>query len=1230
MVVISLTVAPPGIRAPKVETVTATNVPSSAESYQLDDRIANTVGTAAMTGIQAVIRVPLDQKRVDERNGLRTAGLICGYRGSPVGGMDQAYEQDRAILESNDVQFISGVNEDLGATAIWGAQQTALEPSALFDGVTGLWYGKGPGVDRSGDVLRHANTSGVHPNGGVLAVAGDDPACKSSTIASASEWSLADLAIPTLYPSSVQDVLDFGRFGYAMSRFSGAWVGMKLHTNVADAYTTVNVDLDRFMLNEATYTVDGAPWAHQQSNTLIAPMSLHLEEEMFGHRLHAAKAFCAAQSFDRTIGALGTAAGAARVGIVCAGPVYGELRDALTTLGFATDADLEEVGIRLYKPAMIWPLEPSGLLEFATGLDEIIVVEEKRAFIETQIRDLLYQHAGRDRRVGRPARLPSVVGKTDDEGRPMLAAYGALIADDLLGPLRQRLTLHIDVSRFARERIPVTALSATAAPAPAAAEADDAAAAVDLPNRTAFFCSGCPHNRSTVLPDGSRGHGGIGCHTMSLNMDREVFGVTHMGGEGAQWVGMAPFVSDNHRFQNLGDGTLAHSGSLSIRQAVSAGTNITFKILYNGTVAMTGGQDAAGEIAVPELTHWLQAEGVARTIVVADDTKKYPKGSRFADSSTLVDREQLDVSQQELRDIPGVTVLIYDQACAAELRRGRKRGTITTPTTRVMIDEAICEGCGDCGEASNCASVHPVQTPFGRKTQIHQESCNFDLTCLKGNCPAFVTVEVDPNDPPAKATTPATTSLAADGPLPEDPEVPAEGSVLLVGIGGTGVVTVNQVLATAALLDGKFSNGLDQTGLAQKGGSVVSNLRVTLEPAESSNRIGPGEADAFLIFDLLTAMKNLDRASAERTRAIVSSGLVPTGNMAAGLAKDSFPALEEFRSRIDAVTIADQNLWLDATEIGRRVFSSQPAANILVVGLAYQRGMLPLSASSIERAIELNGVAVQMNTDAFRLGRRLAADPGLLASLDTKSDDASLSSEPPLLSGELKTLADNVGGGAELQDILSRRLPYLVDYQDMAYATRYADFVTHVHTVYQGGDQGSDRTGALTEVVARHLFKLMAYKDEYEVARLALGSNLADQAKAKFGPNAKLRYQLQPPTMKAAGFNRKIGIPEAAGRAMFEGLVRSKKMRGHRFDPFGRAEERVAERALIGEYESLIEGLLQSLDSEMTSDRYRQAVAIADLADQIRGYAEVKMANIERYREQVQQDLLQFGTHKSG
>ena len=1161
----------------------------TAIEYNLSDRMESTTGTVALSGIQALMRVLLDQNRADAAAGLRTAGLISGYRGSPVGGMDQAYAADADILKQHNVEFISGVNEDLGATAVWGSQQASLESNARFDGVMGMWYGKGPGVDRSGDALRHANSTGVDPNGGVLAVAGDDPFCKSSTIASASEWALADLAMPTLYPASVQEVLDMGRFGYELSRFCGSWVGFKIHSNVADAYATVNTDAERISVVVPDFEIDDKPFSYTQRVTLIAPHSMGAEREMFGPRLEAAKAFVAANGLDKVSGATGDAT----IGIVAAGPVFGELRDALTKMGFATDADLASAGIRLYKPALIWPLEPNGLTGFADGLEEIIVIEEKRSFIESQIRDILYGRTD----------APRVLGKRDDEGRTMIADFGGLLAEDIAGPIKARLQRVIPAERFTKERrlIPISI----------------ATEAKELPDRAAYFCSGCPHNRSTMTPDGSMSGGGIGCHGMALGMERENFGITHMGGEGVQWVGMAPFLNETHRFQNLGDGTLAHSGSLAIRQAVSAGATVTYKILYNGTVAMTGGQDAAGALTVPDLTRSLSAEGVTQIVVVADDVDKYPKGAVFAPNARIEHRDELDAVQRELREVDGVTVLIYDQACAAELRRGRKRGTIETPTTRVMINEDICEGCGHCGEVSNCASVHPVQTPFGRKTQIHQESCNFDLTCLGGNCPAFVTVEIDPDFKPSKdlAGIPA-------GDLPADPTVPADGNVLLIGIGGTGVVTVNQIISTAALLDGKFANGLDQTGLAQKGGTVVSNLRITtVDPSgdhgavTASNRVVDGGADAMLIFDLVSATKNINRADPERTRAVVSTALLPTGSMVSGRGSDRFPELERFRSTIDGATRADENVWLDAAGIAQRVFASQPAANVLVVGLAYQRGLLPVTSDSIERAIKLNGVAVQGNLDAFRLGRRLAVEPDLFAELEDVVDTTEAGPTP--LTGKLARMADTLGGTSELQDILAYRLPELAAFQDMKYAQQFTNDIAAVRRAEQ---PAVDDRCDLSEIAARMLYKAMAYKDEYEVARLALKSDIVAQAKARFGPDAKVSYQLKPPTLKSAGYDKKIAIPESAGRAMFAGLKRTKRMRGTRLDPFGRTEERRIERQLIDEYRDL----LVTVSGKVTLDNYDQAVEILGLFDMVRGFDDIKLGNVERYRIELAAALAAF------
>ena len=1144
---------------------------------RLADKMSATEGRVSLTGVQALLRVPIDQQRADNRRGLRTATVISGYRGSPLGGVEGVIEQYRDELDAADVRFISGVNEDLAATIVWGSQMAVLEADNTFDGVKGIWYGKGPGVDRSGDAFRHANTSGVGRHGGVLALAGDDPECKSSTIPSATEATLADAGMPVLYPGSVGDILRLGRFGFELSRASGLWVGVKVHTDVADGFATVTADTGDIAVTPYVHEVDGEPWSPTVDNRLIAPISLWLEEEMYGHRLDAARGFVRANPVDRTVGATD-----AWLGIVAAGKSAGDVHDALGKLG-VDDGRLDEVGVRIYVPGMISPLEPQGLRAFARGLDTVLVVEEKRPFLEWQVRDILY--GGPD--------TPDVLGKKDGDLAPLVPLGSSLSSDVLVEPLRRVLERRVDPSRLARrrERIPLVG---------------DGAAS-ELPSRTPYYCSGCPHNRSTVVPEGSLALGGIGCHAMALYMDRDTMGLTHMGAEGAQWVGAAPFVGDQHRFQNLGDGTFSHSGSLAIRQAVAAGTNITYKILYNGVVAMTGGQEAAGDMPVPDLTRWLDAEGVVRTVVVTDDPDKYPKSAGWAPGTRVVDRDRLDEVQRELREIPGVTALIYDQGCAAELRRNRKRGRIETPTTRVMIDERICEGCGHCGEVSNCMSVHPVDTPFGRKTQIHQESCNFDLTCLAGNCPAFVTVELDPDDPPIRRT-----GAGIDGgEAPPEPAVPDAATIVIVGIGGTGVVTVSQVLSTAAMLDERIATSLDQTGLAQKGGQVISNLRIDSAPHEGAAKVGEGEADTMLIFDIVggSSPKVLDRAEAGRTAAVVSSSHVPTGDMITKVDRARFPDEARFRTAIDAATDAGRNVWIDAEAIARHVFASQPAANLVVVGIAYQRGLIPVTGDSIERAIELNGVAVETNVEAFRLGRRLATDSDLAAELAEAA--AARPPEPPEPTPAVRRLIDRVDpGDSILHEILCWRLPELIEWGDERYAGQYADTIAAVRAVERAS--GVERAD-LSRTAARHLFKLMAYKDEYEVARLALESDMAERARRRFGPNATISRQLEPPALKRVGLDRKIAIPEVVARPMFSALHRAKRLRGTRADPFGRTEERRVERELIEEYQQL----LITLTNELTPGNYDAAVGIADLADQVRGFDEVKLATVARYRAQV-------------
>ncbi len=782
--------------------------------------------------------------------------------------------------------FISGVNEDLGATAVYGSQLANYFPQAKYDGVLGVWYGKGPGIDRTGDIFKHANFAGTGQHGGVLALGGDDPLSKSSTLPTHSEVAFYDAQFPVLFPGNVQEILDLGRLGFELSRYSGLWVGFKIVTNVADEIGTAQVGPGRIAIVDPGFQYEGKPWRHTQNPLLLPPYGLDMEREIHYGRLEAAKVFAAANGINRIT--LDTPD--AWLGIAAPGKAYYDLREALGELGL-DEAALRHHGIRLLKVGMLFPMEPGIVRHFARGLEEILVVEEKRSFVEMFVRDVLYNDAVH----------PRVIGKRDEQGRPLVPAHGELDADRIAQIVATRLEKRLQLESITARVALLEALRERPAPLTLA--------------RQAYFCSGCPHNRSTEVPEGSTAAAGIGCHGMALTMpERRTAGVTHMGGEGAQWVGMAPFTNTPHMFQNLGDGTFFHSGSLAIRQAIAAGTNVTYKILYNSAVAMTGGQDAAGAMPVPDLTRMLEAEGAKRILVMTDEPDKYGADARWAQGVEVWHRDRLDEAQRMLRDTPGVTVLVYDQRCAAEKRRLRKRGKLPDPAMRVVINEAVCEGCGDCGVKSNCLSVQPVETEFGRKTQIHQSSCNKDYSCLRGDCPSFLTVV--PLGPPRKK---ARKTFTVDRELTEPAlRVPRDANVFMMGIGGTGVVTVNQVLGTAALLDGKHLRGLDQTGLSQKGGPVVSHLKITERPEELSNKIAAGAADCYLGFDVLVATvpSNLDHARTDKTIAVVSTSQVPTGAMVTHT-DVHFPESGGLRISIDRVTRKDENVYLDALAPGR-------------------------------------------------------------------------------------------------------------------------------------------------------------------------------------------------------------------------------------------------------------------------------------------------------------------------
>jgi indolepyruvate ferredoxin oxidoreductase len=1144
--------------------------------FSLDAKYRQQEGTVFLSGIQALVRLPFDQHHADKRRGLNTATLISGYRGSPLGGLDLTLERNPKLLAEHNVVFISGVNEDLGATAVYGSQLANYFPQPKYDGVLGVWYGKGPGVDRTGDIFKHANFGGIAKNGGVLALAGDDPLSKSSTLPTHSEIALYDAQFPTLFPGSVQEILDLGRLGFELSRYSGLWVGFKIVTNVADEIGTAQVSPERIRIVDPGFTWEGKPWRHTQNPMLLPPYGLEMEREIHYGRLEAAKAFAAANGINRL--ALDTPD--AWLGLVAAGKTYYDLREALRELGL-DDAALRHHGIRILKLGMIYPVEPGIVRQFARGLEEIFVVEEKRSFIELFVRDVLYNDATH----------PRIVGKRDEQGRPLVPANGELDADRIAQLVATRLERKLSLESITARVALLEAMRERPAPLTLA--------------RPAYFCSGCPHNRSTHVPEGSMAAAGIGCHGMALSMDRRTAGITHMGGEGAQWVGMAPFTKTPHLFQNLGDGTFFHSGSLAVRQAVAAGTNVTYKILYNSAVAMTGGQDAAGAMPVPEMTRFLDAEGVKRILVMTDDPAKYGRGVRWAPGVEVWHRDRLDEAQKMLRDTPGVTALIYDQRCAAEKRRLRKRGKLPDPAMRVVINEAVCEGCGDCGVKSNCLSVHPVETEYGRKTQIHQSSCNKDYSCLRGDCPSFLTVV--PLGAPKKKEKPRFT---VDRPLPEPVlKVPRDANVFMMGIGGTGVVTVNQVLGTAALLDGKHLRGLDQTGLSQKGGPVVSHLKISEAASEVSSKVATGSADCYLGFDILVATSpvNLDHARPDRTIAVISTSQVPTGTMVTST-EVQFPDHGGLKASIDRVTRKDENVYFDALGLAETLFDDHMAANMLVLGAAYQAGAIPVSAAAIEQAITLNGVSVTMNTQAFRAGRLLVADPAWVKTLK-RHRLGEVENATVTLAPAARALVERVKAAGELRRLLEVRVPELIDYQSEAYAADYVDYVARVRAAEQAAVPGETR---LSEAVARYLFKLMAYKDEYEVARLHLKADLGRTLAEEFPGGVKVQYNLHPPLLRALGLERKLKFGAWFDGA-FRALARMKGLRGTALDPFGRAAVRRVERALPGEYRALVDRAL----ADLSPAGYERAVSLARLPDMVRGYEDIKLRNVARFREEA-------------
>ena len=1145
-------------------------------AVSLDDKYLLREGRIFLSGVQALVRMPLDQHRADAAAGLRTGTFVSGYQGSPLGTFDKELQRNAALCAEHDLVLQPAVNEELGATAVWGSQLAAQIKGARVDGVVGLWYGKNPGLDRAADAIRHANLCGVGPKGGAVALVGDDPACKSSTLPSASEQMLASLLLPTLWPGNVQEVLDLGRHAVALSRASGLWSGLKIVTNVADAAGTAEVSPDRVVPVMPELQRGGRPYRHKPNPVMLAPDSLISERNLFDVRLEIARAYSRANALNRvTVDGPG-----AWLGIAAAGKTYADLIQAFADLGL-DDRGLKAAGIRVFKIGMVWPLEADTVREWADGLEELLVVEDKLAFLETAIKDVLYGTVD----------PPRVVGKRDEEGRMLLPAEGELDADLIARAVASRLRL-----RGIRVESVVARMEKL--------EQAQRAKLVPLPVvRTPFFCSGCPHNASTVASDDALVGAGIGCHTMVLlNRDGRgtITGITQMGGEGAQWIGMSPWVGQEHFVQNLGDGTFHHSGSLAVRASVAAGTNITYKLFANGSVAMTGAQKIEGGMSVADLTRWFALEGVKQVVVTAEEPARYD-GVALAPIATVRPREHLLRVQEELALVEGTTVLIHDQACAAENRRLRKRGKLAEPVQRVVINERVCEGCGDCGVKSSCLSVLPVETEFGRKTKIHQASCNKDFSCLEGDCPSFMTVIPGER---AEHVVPAPPTGLPEPAMLVDPQ---DFTLRMIGIGGTGVVTVSQVLSMAAHLEGKHSWGLDQTGLSQKGGPVISDVRLSTEPITGSNKASAARVDLYLGFDLLGAAnpKNLQTADPERTIAVVSTSVVPTGKMVVDTSV-RFPELEDALAAVNGQTRAGDNVFLDAQALSERLFDDHMPANMIAMGAAFQRGALPVSSTSMEAAIRLNGAAVEKNLTAFAWGRACVASPDAVAALEP----APVATTSTVATAASRALVARVGApaGSELERLLELRVPELIAYQSPAYASRHVAFVGEVLDAERrlGGKE------AITEAVARMHFKLLAYKDEYEVARLHLDAVETARLHAEHGADAKVRFHLHPPMLRALGMEKKLELGEWMV-PVFGGLRRMKRLRGTRMDPFGRAEVRRVERALPGEYEAAVRLAL----GRLTVSTAPLVAALAELPDVIRGYEDIKLRNVARWREET-------------
>jgi len=1128
-------------------------------AVSLDDKYQSEQGRVYLTGSQALVRAAMLQYLRDNAAGYNTASFISGYRGSPMHNIDKELWRANRFLADRAIHFVPGVNEDLAATACLGTQQSAMFGDSTHDGVFAMWYGKGPGLDRSIDAIRHANMIGTAARGGVLAVVGDDHAMKSTDVPAASETMFADLQMPMLYPGSVQEIVDFSLYGWAMSRYSGAWTGFKVTADTVDAAASIDGDPHRLqiVLPEFTFPDDGV-------NIRAGDRWTFQETRLRQFKLPAALAFARANNLNQVV----IESPRPRIGIISSGKAAVDVRQALMELG-VTAAQASDLGIVMLKMGMPFPFDGDTVRQFADGLEEVVVVEEKRRFMESKVRDALYDLPD--------GRRPRVVGRHDEDGREMLPGCGEFGAEEIARALAGRIR-HFHTSDQITAR-----LAFLDAKAGRAAQRQEMGV-----TRIPYFCSGCPHNTSTKVPEGSRGQSGVGCHFMASYMDRDTDAITQMGGEGANWIGHFPFSKAGHVFQNLGDGTYFHSGLMAIRACVAAKVNITYKILFNDAVAMTGGQPIDGELNPMLISQQVHAEGVRKIVVVSDQPDKYPAGADFAPGTTFEHRRSLARVQRELREVEGVTILIYDQTCAAEKRRRRKRGDMEDPARRLFVNHLVCEGCGDCSTTSNCMSVLPLQTEFGRKRKIDQSSCNKDYSCAEGFCPSFVSVV---GGIPRKA------AVVAEAPeklrfLPE-PTQPAlvhgqSYGILITGIGGTGVVTISALLTMAAHLEGKAFSTIDQFGMAQKGGAVTSHVRIAAREADiQSARLSSGAADLIMGCDSLVTASELALTTIDtgRSHVLVNSNQSITGQFAMDPNLE-FPA-DDVEMRIRAEAGPGRATFINATRLATALLGDAIGANLFMLGHAYQQGLIPIAAETIERTIEMNGVAIEMNKAAFLWGRRAAVD------LEAVSVLASPGAVPDILDDDLPAL-------------IARRKEDLTAYQGRRLARHYGDLVARVEAQEA---QVTPDSQALAKAVARNLYKLTAYKDEYEVARLYSDGRFKAALEQQFEGEYTLAFHLAPPILSK--INPDTGLPVKRDFGAWVGtamtwLARLKFLRGGPLDIFGRTEERQTERRLIVEYEAMIGELLAGLKP----GNHSQAVRLAQVPELITGYGHIKAQHL--------------------